>query len=85
MKIIRGRKSVVVCIAELVDEGYTTPLSLEKSLKVVDHSPDGFQWGYLGSGPAQLAAAILNETTLKSTSFKSGTGYALSERFRRVS
>lgn len=24
-----------------------------------DHSPDGFQWGYLGSGPAELARAIL--------------------------
>jgi len=23
------------------------------------HSPDGFQWGYLGSGPADLALAIL--------------------------
>lgn len=24
-----------------------------------DHSPDGFNWGYGGSGPAQLALAIL--------------------------
>lgn len=24
-----------------------------------NHSPDGFQWGYLGSGPAQLSLAIL--------------------------
>lgn len=23
------------------------------------HSPDGFQWGYMGSGPAELARAIL--------------------------
>src|SRR3989442_957585 len=23
------------------------------------HSPDGFQWGYSGSGPAQLALALL--------------------------
>ena len=27
------------------------------------HSPAGFQWGYSGSGPAQLAAAILYEIT----------------------
>lgn len=27
----------------------------------VNHSPDGFQWGYRGSGPAQLAFAILAE------------------------
>jgi hypothetical protein len=26
---------------------------------LVNHSPDGFQWGYEGSGPAQLALAIL--------------------------
>jgi len=24
-----------------------------------NHSPDGFQWGYGGSGPSQLALAIL--------------------------
>ena len=27
--------------------------------QVVNHSPDGFEWGYTGSGPAQLALAIL--------------------------
>lgn len=26
---------------------------------VRDHSPTGFEWGYSGSGPAQLALAIL--------------------------
>lgn len=26
---------------------------------LVNHSPDGFEWGYAGSGPAQLAFAIL--------------------------
>jgi hypothetical protein len=26
---------------------------------VRNHSPDGFEWGYGGSGPAQLALAIL--------------------------
>jgi hypothetical protein len=30
-----------------------------RSLRSVDHSPDGFAWGYHGSGPAQLALAIL--------------------------
>lgn len=28
------------------------------SQKVRNHSPDGFNWGYEGSGPAQLALAI---------------------------
>lgn len=33
------------------------------SLKIRDHSPDGFAFGYTGSGPAQLALAILFEET----------------------
>lgn len=28
-------------------------------LDLANHSPDGFEWGYGGSGPAQLALAIL--------------------------
>jgi len=35
------------------------PLPLEPSLKVSDHSPTGFCWGYHGSGPSQLALALL--------------------------
>lgn len=34
-------------------------LSLSDSLQFVKHSPDGFSWGYNGSGTAQLAFAIL--------------------------
>jgi hypothetical protein len=34
-----------------------------RSLKVRNHSPTGFEWGYGGSGPAQLALAILLEET----------------------
>ena len=63
MKIFKGKKTPDGCIVELDNEGYTTQLSLEKSLQVVDHSPDGYQCGYSGSGTAQLAAAILNEVT----------------------
>jgi len=33
------------------------------SQKVWNHSPDGFSWGYSGSGPAQLALAILLDVT----------------------
>lgn len=36
-------------------------LDLNASLKVVNHSPTGFCWGYNGSGPAQLALAIMLE------------------------
>ena len=37
--------------------------SPESSQKLRNHSPDGFAWGYGGSGPAQLALAILLEET----------------------
>jgi hypothetical protein len=40
------------------DDGKTmAPLPLR--LDLVNHSPTGFAWGYSGSGPAQLALAIL--------------------------
>lgn len=35
------------------------PLDPGPSQKIYNHSPDGFTWGYNGSGPAQLALAIL--------------------------
>jgi hypothetical protein len=34
-------------------------LPLAPSLKLRNHSPTGFCWGYSGSGPAQLALALL--------------------------
>jgi Family of unknown function (DUF6166) len=32
---------------------------LDPRYDLANHSPDGFEWGYGGSGPAQLAIAIL--------------------------
>ena len=40
-------------------------LSPEHSQAVVNHSPTGFSWGYGGSGPAQLALALLLEFATK--------------------
>ena len=37
------------------------PLDPRKSQLIRNHSPDGFNWGYAGSGPAQLALALLLE------------------------
>ena len=34
---------------------------LPSHLGVYRHSPSGFEWGYLGSGPAQLALALCVE------------------------
>jgi hypothetical protein len=33
--------------------------ALDPRLDLHNHNPDGFEWGYPGSGPAQLALAIL--------------------------
>ncbi|WP_248898324.1 DUF6166 domain-containing protein [Haloplanus halobius] len=38
-------------------------LSPDQSLGLVRHSPAGFDWGYVGSGPAQLACALLLDYT----------------------
>ena len=45
-------------------EGYATlvtvnGLPLNPRLDLWNHSPTGFEWGYGGSGPAQLALAVL--------------------------
>ena len=40
-------------------------LDPKPSQELFNHSPDGFAWGYSGSGPAQLALAILLEVSGK--------------------
>lgn len=45
-------------------------LSHKKSCRLRNHSPSGFSWGYLGSGPAQLALAILLELKGKEFALK---------------
>jgi hypothetical protein len=38
-------------------------LTPDRSLELMNHSPSGFEWGYGGSGPAQLALALLLDYT----------------------
>ena len=52
--ITHGEASVVV--RDVVDDG---PSDRRPLTHVSYHSPDGFEWGYAGSGPADLALAIL--------------------------
>ena len=47
---------------DIQEDGRAT-MKLPKCLDKVNHSPDGFAWGYGGSGPAQLAYAILFDVT----------------------
>jgi len=38
-------------------------IDINRSLRLINKSPTGFSWGYHGSGPGQLALAILLELT----------------------
>lgn len=54
-RIFTGRRTVEG--AEVLADGQ--PLDLAPSLRLRRHSPTGFEWGYGGSGPSQLALALL--------------------------
>lgn len=49
-------------------------LNPQRSQNIRNHSPDGFEWGYGGSGPAQLTLAILLDAL-------PGNSQPLAERF----
>jgi hypothetical protein len=59
MRTYRGERNAngdaVVFVVEV--DGRRRPLDPRYDL--ANHSPTGFEWGYEGSGPAQLALAIL--------------------------
>jgi len=57
MKIYRGYPGGSV-VVEKDDDRDGTVTTLDRRLDLRNHSPDGFAWGYGGSGPAQLALAI---------------------------
>ena len=53
---IEGERGLTGQLVIRVDGEVLAP---ERSLALWNHSPDGFECGYAGSGPAQLALAIL--------------------------
>ena len=56
MKVYRGtRQPDFKTIVTINDQ----PFNPQPSQNIWNHSPDGFNWGYGGSGPSQLALAIL--------------------------
>lgn len=55
-----GHQEVVV---RYEPAGAVIPLLPAASQQLYNHSPNGFNWGYLGSGPAQLALALLLDAT----------------------
>src|SRR5262249_21275306 len=53
MKIDEGRREVYSGV------GTVNGRPLDPRLDLWNHSPTGFEWGYAGSAPAQLALAVL--------------------------
>ena len=53
MKLYEGKRSYGQCFVTADGRALDPRFDLRK------HSPDGFEWNYGGSGPAQLALAIL--------------------------
>jgi hypothetical protein len=58
MKTYHGRRTRDGCTVQVREDGQP-PRFLDPRLDLCNHSPTGFEWGYPGSGPAQLALAIL--------------------------
>lgn len=61
----RLKKKPVVWALTVEGETVTVARRLDprRSLRLINHSPNGFEWGYGGSGPAQTALAILLDYT----------------------
>lgn len=60
----KGMRGIEGAMVYQCDNGAPTRrLSPDPSLKLRNHSPTGFEWGYGGSGPSQLALAILLKVT----------------------
>ena len=57
----RHTPEVKVLIGQGTEQAETVPLDPRNDL--LNHSRDGVEWGYAGSGPAQLALAILADAT----------------------
>ena len=55
----RGKRHPGGCTVEVNDPDLDVIEQLDPRFDVRNHSPTGFEWGYAGSGPAQLALALL--------------------------
>jgi hypothetical protein len=56
MKTYHGMRTEAGCTVVVEEDGQFTGLDYRNDLR--NHSPDGVEWGYGGSGPAQLALAL---------------------------
>jgi hypothetical protein len=54
----QGERMDGVCAVSVCGED---PIMMRNLVHIEKHSPDGFNWGYPGSGPAELARCILTD------------------------
>jgi hypothetical protein len=74
-KTYRGWRMADGTHVAIIADGELRPLPLR--LDLFNHSPTGFEWGYAGSGPAQLALALLADATRRDA-----TAQALHQNFK---
>lgn len=63
-RILRSKRIEGVRLVEVVQGERVLLLPLKLSLQIAEHPPDGFNWGYEGSGPAQPAIDIASTASL---------------------
>jgi hypothetical protein len=57
LKAYVGKRTPLGTVVEVIEVG-SERRPLDPRFDLRNHSPTGFEWGYAGSGPAQLALAI---------------------------
>ena len=78
----RGERQDGVCKAWSVYED-GKKLALNPRRDLCNHSPTGFQWGYAGSGPAQLALAIVAHYGRQFERFDGEQAVRMHQEFKR--
>ena len=64
MKIYVGsRNARHTWVLAIEEEGDSPHVRLDPRLDIANHSPTGLEWGYMGSGPSQLAIALIADAT----------------------
>jgi Family of unknown function (DUF6166) len=63
MKVYKGARSIGGLSVLVGDHTTQSRYVLPMRLELANHSPTGFNWGYLGSGPSQLALALCADAT----------------------
>ena len=70
MALYQGTRNNWSCeVLKITDDGRAI-LDPGPSLEIAAHSPSGFEWGFAGSGPAQLALALLLAETDRTTAIR---------------